>query len=228
MCLGALIPNRTRFLPTSRMVISMSSATMIFWSFLRLMISIRYPLDKCSLYLGELQSLKNTNTFAIQISKSFWHTSRAFDMMKTLLTTTCLILLLFSPIYSQQLSTRTETAAGSSLPTRLTSVSEANYLNQLALKGFNLETQGLLIESLDARTVYADLNSNVGFNPASVIKVATSFAALATFGPEYHFETSFYSDGAVNKKSRTLNGNLILQSTGDPMLNSIDVNRLVR
>jgi D-alanyl-D-alanine carboxypeptidase/D-alanyl-D-alanine-endopeptidase (penicillin-binding protein 4) len=101
-------------------------------------------------------------------------------------------------------------------------------LNQLALKGFNLETQGLLIESLDSRTVYAELNSNIGFNPASVIKVATSFAALTKFGPDYHFETSLYSDGILNKKTRTLTGNLILQATGDPVLTSLDVGRLVR
>src|SRR5262249_7430934 len=66
ICLGALIPNRTRFLPTSRMVISMSSATMIFWSFLRLMISIQYPFDKNSLSLGEIQTAKNTSTFEFQ------------------------------------------------------------------------------------------------------------------------------------------------------------------
>lgn len=151
-------------------------------------------------------------------------------MMKRLLSTTCLILLLILPAVAQQIEPQIETpgVARSSVPIRLATVSETNYLNQLALKGFNLETQGLLIESLDGRTVYGELNSNVGFNPASVIKVATSFAALAKFGPEYHFETSFYTDGAVNKKTRTLNGNLILQSSGDPVLSSLDVSRLVR
>jgi D-alanyl-D-alanine carboxypeptidase/D-alanyl-D-alanine-endopeptidase (penicillin-binding protein 4) len=58
--------------------------------------------------------------------------------------------------------------------------------------------------------------------------VATSFAALAKFGPDYHFETSFFSDGVINKKTRTLTGDLILRSTGDPVLTSLDVNRLVR
>ena len=151
-------------------------------------------------------------------------------MMKHLLSTTCLILLLILPAVAQQIEPQIETlgVARSSVPIRLATVSETNYLNQLALKGFNLETQGLLIESLDGRTVYGELNSNVGFNPASVIKVATSFAALAKFGPEYHFETSFYTDGAINKKTRTLNGNLILQSSGDPVLSSLDVSRLVR
>src|SRR6185503_17967551 len=99
-------------------------------------------------------------------------------MKKYLLTTTCLIFLLFSPISAQEIVTPPPVQPPV-LPIRLATVSETNYLNQLALKGFNLGTQGILIESLDGRTSYADLNSKVGFNPASVIKVATSFAALA-------------------------------------------------
>src|SRR4051812_31490252 len=152
-------------------------------------------------------------------------------MKKYLLSTTSLILLLFWPGQAQEIASRTDIPVGelrAHPAERLTTVSETNYLNELALRGFNLETQGLLIESLDARKVYADLNSNVGFNPASVIKVATSFAALSKFGPEYHFETGFYSDGAINKKTRTLNGDLVFQTTGDPVLTSIDVARLVR
>jgi D-alanyl-D-alanine carboxypeptidase/D-alanyl-D-alanine-endopeptidase (penicillin-binding protein 4) len=138
-------------------------------------------------------------------------------MMKYLLPTTSLILLFFSPSQAQEIQAE-----------RLLTVAGTNYVNQLALKGFNLESQGLLIESLDGRNVYADLNSNIGFNPASVIKVATSFAALSKFGPEFHFETGFYVDGDIDKRTRTLKGNLILESTGDPMLTSIDVSRLVR
>ena len=138
-------------------------------------------------------------------------------MMKYLLPTTSLILLLFTPIQAQEIQAE-----------RLLTVAGTNYVNQLALKGFNLESQGLLIESLDGRNVYADLNSSIGFNPASVIKVATSFAALSKFGPEFHFETGFYADGDIDKRTRTLKGNLILATTGDPMLTSIDVSRLVR
>jgi D-alanyl-D-alanine carboxypeptidase len=141
--------------------------------------------------------------------------------MKKYLITICFIFLLFSTAYAQETFPRNEAI-------RLASVSETNYLNQLALRGFNLETQGLLIESLDGHKVYAELNSNVGFNPASVIKVATSFAALAKFSPDYHFETAFYTDGVINKKTRTLDGNLILQSSGDPVLTTLDVARLVR
>jgi D-alanyl-D-alanine carboxypeptidase/D-alanyl-D-alanine-endopeptidase (penicillin-binding protein 4) len=151
--------------------------------------------------------------------------------MKRLFTTICLIVLLFRPIYAQEIASRVTPVASatrSRSTERLPSPSEANYLHALALRGFNLDTQGLLIESLDGRTVYAELNSNVGFNPASVIKVATSFAALSKFGPEYHFETSFYADGAFDRKTRTLTGNLILQASGDPLLSSIDVARLAQ
>ena len=151
-------------------------------------------------------------------------------MKKYLLSTTCLTLLVFWPSQAQEIASRTDVPAGelrARAPERLTTVSETNYLNELALRGFHLETQGVLIESLDARKVYAELNSNVGFNPASVIKVATSFAALTKFGPDYHFETAFLSDGAINKKTRTLTGNLVLQSSGNPVLTTLDVSRLV-
>jgi D-alanyl-D-alanine carboxypeptidase/D-alanyl-D-alanine-endopeptidase (penicillin-binding protein 4) len=152
-------------------------------------------------------------------------------MKKYSLSTICLTLLLLWPTYGQETLPKTDVPANDFRvrgPERLSSVSETNYLNQLALRGFNLGTQGLLIESLDARTVFAELNSNIGFNPASVIKVATSFAALSKFGPDYHFETGFLSDGLINKKTRTLTGNLVLLSTGDPVLTSIDVSRLAR
>ena len=148
-------------------------------------------------------------------------------MMKHLLLLTSLILLLFGPIRAQEAHIP-GTPNPDFRPAVVLAASGTNYLNRLALRGFSLDSQGVLIESLDGRTVYADLNSSVGFNPASVIKVATSFAALSKFGPEYHFETGFYADGELNKKTRTLDGDLIFASTGDPVLTTIDVARLVR
>src|SRR5262249_35559189 len=43
-----------------------------------------------------------------------------------------------------------------------------------------------------------------------------------------HFETNVYADGPIDRKTRTLKGDLILQTTGDPVLTSLDVARLVR
>jgi serine-type D-Ala-D-Ala carboxypeptidase/endopeptidase (penicillin-binding protein 4) len=107
-------------------------------------------------------------------------------------------------------------------------VSEERYLEELASLGRNPEAQGFYIESLDGTTILADHQSNVSFNPASVIKVATSFAALDKLGPDYKFETAFEADGTINKKTRTLDGDLVLQAAGDPELSTGDVNKLIR
>jgi D-alanyl-D-alanine carboxypeptidase/D-alanyl-D-alanine-endopeptidase (penicillin-binding protein 4) len=115
-----------------------------------------------------------------------------------------------------------------SVTERFTTKVETNYLTKLALKGFRLDAQGLLIESIDGSTIYADHQSDVAFNPASVIKLATSFTALEKFGPDFQFETAFYAVGDIDKKTRTLKGDLFLQSTGDPVLSTADVNKLVR
>jgi serine-type D-Ala-D-Ala carboxypeptidase/endopeptidase (penicillin-binding protein 4) len=154
-------------------------------------------------------------------------------LKKYLLSTICLMLLIFWPGQAQDTpkdlgrETGGQAAERNIAPERFTTISETNYLNELALRGFNLDTQGLLIESLDGNTVYGKLNSSEGFNPASVTKVATSFTALHKLGPDYHFETAFYIDGVVNAKTRTLNGDLILSSSGDPVLSATDLTKLV-
>jgi len=145
---------------------------------------------------------------------------------KYLLPSTALILFLFWPIQAQELGSASEPKITS--PERLNTISETTYLDQLSRRGINLESQGFLIESLDGSMVFADHHSDIAFNPASVIKVATSFAALNRLGPDYHFDTAFYMAGVINKKTQTLNGDLVLHSTGDPFLSTADVNGLVR
>src|SRR6185436_17949775 len=106
--------------------------------------------------------------------------------------------------------------------------SEERYLQELTTLGRNPEAQGLYIESLDGTTILADHQSEVPFNPASVIKIATSFAALDKLGADYRFETAFEADGQIDKKTRTLEGDLVLQARGDPELGTPVVNSLVQ
>jgi D-alanyl-D-alanine carboxypeptidase/D-alanyl-D-alanine-endopeptidase (penicillin-binding protein 4) len=73
---------------------------------------------------------------------------------------------------------------------------------------------GVLIESMDGNVVL-ESNSNFTFNPASNVKIATAYAILKTFGPEYRFATDVYTDGAVDANG-TLVGNLYV-SGKDPM-----------
>jgi D-alanyl-D-alanine carboxypeptidase len=136
------------------------------------------------------------------------------------------MLLLLWPIQAQETNNASEDRV--TVTERFSSTAETKYLTKLALKGFRLDAQGLLIESVDGSTIYADHQSDVAFNPASVIKLATSFTALQKFGPDYQFETTFYTTGDIDKKTRTLKGDLILQATGDPVLSTADVNKLIR
>jgi D-alanyl-D-alanine carboxypeptidase/D-alanyl-D-alanine-endopeptidase (penicillin-binding protein 4) len=58
--------------------------------------------------------------------------------------------------------------------------------------------------------------AKVARNPASTIKLLTTFAALETLGPSYAWRTEAYATGPV--KDGTLDGDLILKGYGDPFL----------
>jgi D-alanyl-D-alanine carboxypeptidase/D-alanyl-D-alanine-endopeptidase (penicillin-binding protein 4) len=144
-------------------------------------------------------------------------------MKKYFLTTTSLILFVFWPTLAQDV-----TLPAPPPPQRVNLDAETRYLSELTARGRSLEAQGLYIESLDGTQILADHQSRISFNPASVIKIATSFAALSKFGPDYSFETAFEAAGKINKKTKTLEGDLVLRGTGDPLLTSIEVTRMVQ
>lgn len=58
--------------------------------------------------------------------------------------------------------------------------------------------------------------STTPMNPASVMKLVTTYAALDLLGPAYQWRTPVYLDGAV--KDGTLLGNLYVKGQGDPKL----------
>jgi D-alanyl-D-alanine carboxypeptidase/D-alanyl-D-alanine-endopeptidase (penicillin-binding protein 4) len=76
---------------------------------------------------------------------------------------------------------------------------------------------GVLMESLDGQTVL-DTNADESFNPASNVKIATAYAVLKTFGPDYRFPTNVWTDGQVDNATGTLYGNLYI-SGRDPIFN---------
>ena len=53
-------------------------------------------------------------------------------------------------------------------------------------------------------------------NPASVMKLVTTYAGLELLGPSYTWNTPVYVDGPI--KDGVLQGNLIIQGRGDPKL----------
>ncbi|MCV0439097.1 MAG: D-alanyl-D-alanine carboxypeptidase/D-alanyl-D-alanine-endopeptidase [Hydrogenophaga sp.] len=53
-------------------------------------------------------------------------------------------------------------------------------------------------------------------NPASVMKLVTSYAAIDLLGPDFTWSTRFYTDGTVD--NGVLRGNLYVRGGGDPKL----------
>lgn len=81
----------------------------------------------------------------------------------------------------------------------------------MAIPGYS----GVLVETLDGNVVVESL-SGLTFNPASNVKIATSYAVLKTFGPDYRFPTSVWTDGSYEPETQTIHGNLYV-SGRDPI-----------
>src|SRR5687768_15286408 len=84
-------------------------------------------------------------------------------------------------------------------------------LAETAIPGYS----GVLVESLEGHVV-VESASDVPFNPASNVKIATSYAVLKTFGPNYRFPTSVWTDGSYDQATQTIHGNLYV-SGKDPI-----------
>ena len=69
--------------------------------------------------------------------------------------------------------------------------------------------QGALFETLDGRIIYGQ-SLDQGFNPASAIKVATTFAALRKYGPDYRFPLTVWTNGQLDATTGTIEGDLIV------------------
>jgi D-alanyl-D-alanine carboxypeptidase/D-alanyl-D-alanine-endopeptidase (penicillin-binding protein 4) len=104
--------------------------------------------------------------------------------------------------------------------TQLHALSE--YKEDLASRGQNLADQGVMIESLDGQQIFAEHNPDITFNPASVMKLATSLVALSKLGPDYRYRTNFLADGMIDRAARKLEGDLVVEGNSDPMFSTQD------
>ncbi|MFK7733544.1 MAG: D-alanyl-D-alanine carboxypeptidase/D-alanyl-D-alanine-endopeptidase [Pseudomonadales bacterium] len=102
-------------------------------------------------------------------------------------------------------------AASSSVSTLPTTI-------QSVLKRFKLDGKGLsiVVQPIDGGAPLLSYNQHSARNPASAIKLFTSYAALEMLGPAYQWSTELYADGEL--KDGVLNGDLWIKGGGDPYL----------
>jgi len=74
----------------------------------------------------------------------------------------------------------------------------------------------VFVQEVGASRPTLQLNENVSMNPASVMKLVTTYAALELLGPAYRWRTAVYLEGTLNEG--VLEGNLVLKGGGDPRL----------
>jgi len=72
------------------------------------------------------------------------------------------------------------------------------------------------VQPLAAREPLLSWNVDAALNPASLVKLLTTYAALETLGPAYRWKTEVYAAGTI--EGDTLSGHLILKGSGDPKL----------
>jgi D-alanyl-D-alanine carboxypeptidase/D-alanyl-D-alanine-endopeptidase (penicillin-binding protein 4) len=86
----------------------------------------------------------------------------------------------------------------------------------LAQAGVPENSVGIYVHDLTNNQPVIAAGVDRAFNPASVIKLVTTFAALEILGPAYTWKTEAYLDGVLT--GDRLDGNLVLKGYGDPKL----------
>lgn len=99
----------------------------------------------------------------------------------------------------------------------------AKFTNQGAHPGFNPRRTSIMIADARNGQELAGHLPDLTLNPASCAKIITSAAALSILGPEYRFETGFYTDTGVGDGKI---GTLYIKGTGDPMFVNEDIQQI--
>ena len=77
------------------------------------------------------------------------------------------------------------------------------------------QTGALAVDLRTGKPVYG-VNTGRAFLPASTEKLAVAYAALASLGADFRFQTDVLGDGQI--EGSTWHGNLVLKGSGDPTL----------
>lgn len=86
----------------------------------------------------------------------------------------------------------------------------------LQADGVPLSAVAVRVEPVGSGPVLLSLREHEAMNPASVMKLVTSEAALDLLGPAFRFHTDVLLDGSLD--DGVLHGNLVLRGGGDPKL----------
>jgi D-alanyl-D-alanine carboxypeptidase/D-alanyl-D-alanine-endopeptidase (penicillin-binding protein 4) len=79
-----------------------------------------------------------------------------------------------------------------------------------------LASVSVVVQEIGAKRPLISHQPAKAMNPASTMKLVTTFAALELLGSDYRWKTEAYADGALS--GGVLDGNLVLKGYGDPKI----------
>ena len=96
----------------------------------------------------------------------------------------------------------------------------------LARAGIAESGVGLFAQEVHAAEPLAAHRAEQPLNPASVMKLVTTYAALELLGPAHTWVTEVYADGTISNE--VLTGNLVIKGGGDPKFTIENLRTLAR
>ena len=95
----------------------------------------------------------------------------------------------------------------------------------LKAEGVPLNSISVIVQRVDEQKPSVAHNAELAMNPASVMKLVTSYAALDLLGPAYRWQTNFYATEPI--ENGVLNGGLWIKGSGDPSLNTAHLAEMI-
>jgi len=98
-------------------------------------------------------------------------------------------------------------------------------LAALQKESISPDSVSVMVQRVDSTKPLISHQSDKPLNPASSMKVLTTYAGLELLGPAYRWRTEVYTDGTLTNGA--LIGNLIIKGHGDPNLMAEDIWRML-
>jgi D-alanyl-D-alanine carboxypeptidase/D-alanyl-D-alanine-endopeptidase (penicillin-binding protein 4) len=107
-------------------------------------------------------------------------------------------------------------SAAAADPAPVTSPAPSAYLARLAAMRIPADAAAVVIQPLDGGALAWNANANKPMNPASTMKLVTTYSALHLLGPAFTFRTEVMSEAPLI--GEVLRGDLFVRGGGDPKL----------
>lgn len=92
----------------------------------------------------------------------------------------------------------------------------ASVVDALKRAKIPLSSVAIVVQETNSRHAILNINATRAMNPASTMKLLTTFSALEILSPAYRWKTEAYLDGKL--ENEVLQGNLVFKGYGDPKL----------